>query len=573
MGSIVVENGSILRHRARVTAGWLLELPVEVVIASARLIFASVATVAVITEGGQAADVPVPSALLLGYNLLAVALLVYAILDKPSKFTHLGMYASHGFDIIFSTTLISLSQGVASPFFVFFQFTLIAATLRWSWRGALATAGLLTILLWGMYWSGVSPQISTAPLSADDLTRTWIRGGSLLISGAMLAYLGAYRERSRQRLAQLAAWPRVHITGDKLALLRTVLAYSANVMQTPRLLLIWDEEDEPDRHLALWAEGQLHYSRENADLFGALLAPSRDDEVMTVFHGTGNPAPAGAQEEPLIDGQLIDAFAIRSAASAPFSTTACRGRVLALDRTFWSEDDRSLIALIAARIGLTLEERLLRDQLTAGAALKERVRLGRDLHDGILQGLAAASIQLKVLSVTAPETAQDQLTRVRAVLADEVQRIRAFVEATRVHVEPTTGLVRLADDLRPRVLRLRELWLCQIELSIEPPDLNTSITAARNIGHMVAEAVSNAVRHGEAARVDIDIERVDENITLRIRDNGRGFKSLTAPLGRATSLAARMPPLSLKSRIEELGGRLYLTSSDEGTSLTIELPA
>lgn len=232
-----------------------------------------------------------------------------------------------------------------------------------------------------------------------------------------------------------------------------------------------------------------------------------------------------------------------------------------------------MISLIAARIGLSLEEHLLRDRLTAGAALQERIRLGRDLHDGILQGLAAATMQLKVISATAPGGAQDQLGRVRAVLADEVQRIRSFVDQTRAPARPTTGLVRLKDDLEPRISRLRELWPCQIDLTAEPPDVSASLTTARNIGHMVAEAVSNAVRHGKASQVDISIERVNERITLRIDDNGRGFKSLTTPLEHVSPVGTQAGPLSLKSRIEDLGGRFFLTSSDQGTSVIMQLPA
>ena len=134
-------------------------------------------------------------------------------------------------------------------------------------------------------------------------------------------------------------------------------------------------------------------------------------------------------------------------------------------------------------------------------------------------------------------------------------------------------MARLSGDLEQRVSRLQALWPCRIELTIEPPDLSTSVTAASNIGHMVAEAVSNAVRHGEATQVIIRLSERDDCIALTIRDNGRGFKSLVAPGEEGVGRIRKGGPLSLRSRVDDLGGRFFLESSDEGTLLTMELPA
>jgi signal transduction histidine kinase len=206
------------------------------------------------------------------------------------------------------------------------------------------------------------------------------------------------------------------------------------------------------------------------------------------------------------------------------------------------------------------------------AALQERTKLGRDLHDGVLQGLAAASIQLKILSLSLPPEAQEQLQTIRQTLADEAQRIRSFVEANRARAIPTTGHVQITADIEKRVARLRDLWACEINVSIEPADLTSSITTARHIGHMLAEAVSNAVRHGRATFISIAIEKRGDNVVLSVSDNGSGFVGLQGTFTSAELNRTRSGPLSLKSRVTEAGGRLFLTSLPSGTNVTVELP-
>ena len=111
-----------------------------------------------------------------------------------------------------------------------------------------------------------------------------------------------------------------------------------------------------------------------------------------------------------------------------------------LDFKQWHEDHIVLAEIIAARIGTELEEDLLRSEVGRASAERERGRLGRDLHDGVLQGLAAASIQLKIASDQLPPQARLQMKAIRSLLSAEAQRIRGFVEESRA-VSSTSGVV------------------------------------------------------------------------------------------------------------------------------------
>ena len=78
------------------------------------------------------------------------------------------------------------------------------------------------------------------------------------------------------------------------------------------------------------------------------------------------------------------------------------------------------------------------------------------------------------------------------------------------------------------------------------------------------EATSNAIRHGQASRIDITLELRDGALTLSIVDDGTGLRDATPGFGLA----------SIRSRVEEMGGRLALEqASPRGTALRIEIPA
>jgi signal transduction histidine kinase len=178
-----------------------------------------------------------------------------------------------------------------------------------------------------------------------------------------------------------------------------------------------------------------------------------------------------------------------------------------------------------------------------------------------------------VLSTAAGPELASHLKGVRDVLAEEAHRIRGFVEATRKIAPAASGLVKLEPDILKRVERLRELWSCDIQVEVSPPDLRASLTTTRNISHMIGEAVANAARHGRARLVKVRIESRADRILLGVQDDGNGFENLTGGFSAADLATENAGPKSLKARVDDLGGTLYLSSSTNGTSITVELPA
>ena len=185
--------------------------------------------------------------------------------------------------------------------------------------------------------------------------------------------------------------------------------------------------------------------------------------------------------------------------TAPFNMDYCYGGIIAFNRSGWSSEDLRIAEIAANVIGTQIEEAALRIELEAGIVGNERERLGRDLHDGLLQGLAASMMQLRALSAAAPSGLQNDLDNVRAILAEEASKIRTFVEETRNRERATTGLLSLTTEMGRVIAGLQKRWSCEVTMTIDPPDLACSLSTTRSVRHMVNEAVSNAVRHGRAS--------------------------------------------------------------------------
>ena len=81
---------------------------------------------------------------------------------------------------------------------------------------------------------------------------------------------------------------------------------------------------------------------------------------------------------------------------------------------------------------------------------------------------------------------------------------------------------------------------------------------------MLREAVANAVRHGGARRIDVDLALADDRLHMRVADNGSGF---VRAKGKAIA-----EPWSLKERVERAHGSIELDSEPGSTSIRISLP-
>jgi signal transduction histidine kinase len=274
---------------------------------------------------------------------------------------------------------------------------------------------------------------------------------------------------------------------------------------------------------------------------------------------------------PAINGSIQTRFDLSSVCSAPFSGEYCKGRVFILDRPHWEDDDLTLAEIVASRLHLELEYYALSIELRETAASRERIRLARDLHDGVLQTLTGAGLQLSSIAPSAGREAKRKLENIRQLLLAEQQRIRAFVEGR--ELSPRQPHLNLLDQTKREVERIKQRWGCHVLLSVTPQDAAFPMDITRQIELLLAEAAANAVHHGKASHIRITVEQApNNNVRLNIADNGSGLSGVRGTYSHSELAARVIGPQSICRRVAELGGALTLSTSDKGVELNVELP-
>ncbi len=484
----------------------------------------------------------------------------------------------HLVDIGLISLLLFFLESVSRQFLLLYTFVLLGATVRWNWRGAAGTTVLLLGL--GLLLAFLSRGLSSPHIGDDPNLRAFgvlVQSAFLLVIGGMFTFFGASQERNQARLAELAAWPApsTSAAGDLVAFpLAAALTHVANVLHVPRVLVLWEQSDEPFLHIAIWADGRCHQDQRSVDAFGDWAAQDIKEiafacaDVSSKKYVTvGEPKTS---KEPLISHSLESEFQLKSIATAPFRAAICTGRIFMLDKPDWGEDDLTLTEIVASRIGIELEHYALRLRLADTAAATERIRVARDLHDGILQSLTAAGLQLKAVASDLAAGSKSVIDDVRRLLLDEQQRIRLFVEER----QKSTGQPKLAllSKMQALIDKNERHWGCHIALSVTPEDSEIQSGLARQLDFMLAEAIANAVRHGQASRIDVTVTTSSDRTLLQIRDNGHGLAGATGVYNLTELAARKIGPVSLRNRIAELGGSLTLSSSPQGVELHADLP-
>ncbi|MBV8940450.1 MAG: PAS domain S-box protein [Solirubrobacterales bacterium] len=277
-------------------------------------------------------------------------------------------------------------------------------------------------------------------------------------------------------------------------------------------------------------------------------------------------------------GSELDALGA-SAASVLAVPLGFRGVTLgvieALDRAagpeFGDEDERLLLAAAAsAGTAIATAQSVGRDRLrrTLRAAEDERRRWARELHDETLQALAG----VRVLLSSAQRSADDQLFRQAASSAleqldTEIESLRVLISELRPAVLDELGLraalVALAE--RTRVQHGIEVTMTTDETSDPRPARELDPEVETVVYRVVQEALTNAARHARPESVAVRFSQSNGEVRASVTDDGSGFD-----VSRPTD---GFGLVGMRERVSLVGGRFDLSSSPEGTTVAISLPA
>ncbi len=234
----------------------------------------------------------------------------------------------------------------------------------------------------------------------------------------------------------------------------------------------------------------------------------------------------------------------------------------------FSQADEETAERFAAQAGAAIANARLLREVHRLASVAERERIGRELHDGTLQGLYAISLHLQAVLLDATESAEPY----RAAIKDSLERInRIMGEIRRDVFRSVDGLgecVNLEEVLRGAVAGVLPGLGPSLTFQWQAPrEFTLPERVAHDLGRVVREAVANAVRHAHARAIRVMGALGEERLCLEVADDGTGFDA-DAPRGPSGHGLANM-----RSRVQALGGKLGIHSAPgQGTRLTITLP-
>ena len=190
--------------------------------------------------------------------------------------------------------------------------------------------------------------------------------------------------------------------------------------------------------------------------------------------------------------------------------------------------------------------------------MEERIRLGRELHDGLIQTVFAAGMNLAGARAALrhnPAEAERILDDTRTELNVTIRSLRDFIDGLEAEPneqppfrEAVRSIVTLMQGIRP----------VRSALHIDEK-LGASLTSGERLHllQITREAVSNSVRHGQSQHLSIRLERRGEQAALEISDDGIGLE-------RTPSLDGGRGLTNFAARASELGGELQVSSAPGG---------
>jgi len=234
----------------------------------------------------------------------------------------------------------------------------------------------------------------------------------------------------------------------------------------------------------------------------------------------------------------------------------------------FGDEDEELVEMFAAHAGIAIQNARLHEDVQALAIVGERLRISRDLHDGIIQSIYAVSLSLEEaveLVASDPDDAADRVDRAIDRLHTTISDIRTFIVG--LGSELGTGLADTVDSMARELLGGSGVILESELGGAAEVERRLPGEAVHEIVQIAREAVSNVGRHSGATRAELRLVATDDEATLTIADDGVGFDP-SARLG-----SGHFGLANLRDRAAAIAGTISIESrAGEGTRIIVRIP-
>ncbi len=233
----------------------------------------------------------------------------------------------------------------------------------------------------------------------------------------------------------------------------------------------------------------------------------------------------------------------------------------------FSEIELALLDSVADQIGIVVENAYLHKQAEEAAVLEERHRLARELHDSVTQAIYSLTLfteaGLRLLRSHNYDKIEDLLQHLNQTSQQALREMRLMLHKLRPADLEEEGLV---GALQQRLDEVETRANVEAHLIVEGnlDDLPESVE--EQLYRVAQEALNNALKHSAASLLTVHISADDDDITMTISDDGRGFDVAAALEDGGMGLQ------NMEERVDELDGDLTIESTPgQGTMITVQI--
>jgi two-component system sensor histidine kinase DevS len=276
--------------------------------------------------------------------------------------------------------------------------------------------------------------------------------------------------------------------------------------------------------------------------------------------------------EDITLSQVVKAAQIKKIACFPLEEKGSSVfGVLCLASTYaesFKEDDLDWLNAFCAVLSTLITQETRRSLQERIAILKERERIGMDLHDGIIQELYGTGLNLQNIRIHLGEDKVEtnlRLDQAIQALDDAIRNIRAYILDLRPRQLQNENLLQ---GIRSLVREFRANTQVEVELEGEEKEVEKMLPInAMALFHIFQEALANIAKHSEARKVNIRLWRAEERVMLRVSDDGVGFNP--ARVGQHVGHGLS----NMQTRAQNVGGGIEIISiRKQGTTILAWVP-
>jgi signal transduction histidine kinase len=429
-----------------------------------------------------------------------------------------------------------------------------------SWLSQKTYARIGVALSLGNRWMGTLSFHSGAPRQYSSLEKRVVSGIGDLVTAAferirLQEQTELARQRAEQRAHELETVATVSAAAasilDKHQLLRTVAELTRSNLSQYHILIYLMDENGTSLSLAAPPEYQYDIALSDDAAVVVRAALNRRAEVINHLDHLFNPVLPDTKSQialPMVVGdRLIGVLS-----------------VLSPEENRFSHSDVRVMSTLADLIAVAVQNAQLYEQAQELAALEERNRLARELHDSVSQalyGIALGTRTAKTLLLREPTRLGQPLDYIHSLAEVALAEMRALIFELRPDSLENEGLIS-ALSRQAALLQTRHNIQVETDFCEEP---NIAIEMKEAVYRVAQEAMHNTFKHAKASQVSLHLQCQGGRLEMHIRDNGVGFDPSQAFPGH---LGLR----SMRERITRLNGELHIESQPgQGTHIQVSM--